>query len=211
MKRATVLLAIAVLLARPASSSAQNQIAVRGFADAGLTVFTATQSFRAILGKPSGPVFGGGVEVGVSKNLFFSLAASRFRRTGHRVFVFQDQVFQLDVADTITVTPLQLSAGYRFNRVGRFIPYAGGGIGWYRFREVAAHSTSADDVTNTHTGYHLLAGAETPVNKWLAAGVDAQWSSVPNAIGDAASSVSQLYDEHNLGGFTFRGRVIIGR
>jgi opacity protein-like surface antigen len=211
MKRATVLIAVAVLLAWPGASSAQTEIGIRGFADAGLTVFTAMQSFRAILGTPSGPVFGGGVEVDVTQKLFISLAASRFRRTGQRVFVFQDQVFKLDVADTITVTPLQLSAAYRFDRVGRFTPYAGGGMGWYRFGEVVAHSTSADDVTNTHLGYHVLAGAATPVHKWLGAAVDAQWSSVPNAIGDATSSVGKLYDEHNLGGFTFSARVIIGR
>ena len=102
MTRASTVAALLLLL--PASSRAQNQFSIRGFGDAGLTVFTATQSFKAILGKPSGPVFGGGVEAGLSKHLFVSLAASRFRRTGHRVFVFDDQVFNLNVADTITVT-----------------------------------------------------------------------------------------------------------
>ena len=209
MTRASIVLAL--LLALPAPSRAQNQFSIRGFGDAGLTVFTATQSFKAILGKPSGPVFGGGVEVGLPKHLFVSLGASRFRRTGHRVFVFEKQVFTLDVADTVTVTPLELTAGYRFRRSGFVIPYAGAGVGWHTYEETSAHSTAADDVKTTHTGYHVLAGAEVPVQKWLAAGVDAQWSAVPNAFGEAATSVASVYREHDLGGFTLRAKIIVGR
>jgi hypothetical protein len=197
---------------------AQNRISMRGFADAGLTVFTATQSFKAILGSPAGAVVGGGVEVGLARNVFLSLAASRFSRTGERVFVFQNQVFKLNVPDTITVTPLQLSAGYRFRgrpttgvtSPARFTPYAGGGIGWYRLSETSADSTS-DDETTTHAGYHVLAGVETPIRRWMAAAVEAQWASVPNAFGDSAASVARLYDEHDLGGFTLSVRIIVGQ
>lgn len=222
MNRAAVLIAMTILLVVPASASARNDVSLRGFADAGLTVFPASQSFKAILGTPAGPVFGGGVEIDVTKfstrgpaapakNFFFSFAASHFRRTGHRVFVFQNQVFKLDVSDTVTVTPVQFSFGYRFGRPGRLRPYAGGGVGWYRFGETSAHSTSADDASETHAGYHLLAGAEKPVHKWMAAAVDAQWSLVPHAIGDAATSVGKFYNEHGVGGFTFRARIVVGR
>ena len=197
---------------------AQNRIAIRGFADAGLTIFTATQSFDAILGTPAGAVFGGGVEVGLTRNVFLSLAASRFRRTGQRVFVFQNEVFKLNEPDTITVTPLQLSAAYRFQgrpnpatRPARFTPYAGGGIGWYRLSETSPHSTSDEDVTTTHAGYHVLAGVETPFRRWMAAAVDAQWARVPNAFGDSAASVASLYDEHDLGGFSLTVRIILGQ
>ena len=221
MNRAAVLVAITILLTLPASSSARNDVFLRGFADAGLTVFPASQSFGAILGTPAGPVVGGGVEIDVTKfsvrgpavppkNFFFSLGASHFRRTGHRVFVFQNQVFKLNVSDTVTVTPLQFSFGYRLGRPGRLRPYAGGGIGWYRFGETSADSTSGDNASETHTGYHLLAGAEKPVHKWMAAAVDAQWSLVPHAIGDAATSVGRFYNERGLGGFTVRARIIVG-
>jgi opacity protein-like surface antigen len=90
-------------------------------------------------------------------------------------------------------------------------PYAGGGIGWYRFGETSAHSTAGDDVTETHAGYHLLAGAEVPVQNWVGAAFDAQWSSVPHAIGASTTSVAGVYNEHNLGGFTLTARIIIGR
>src|SRR6266576_3581207 len=116
MTRASIIAALVLLL--PASSRAQNQISIRGFGD--------------------------GVEAGLSKHLFLSLAASRFRRTGHRVFVFEDQVFNLNVADTITITPLELTGGYRFRSRGLIVPYAGIGVGWLKYEETSAHSTPAE-------------------------------------------------------------------
>lgn len=213
MNRGVLAYAVALLLASATPSLAQTGVTLRGFGDAGVTVFNAAQSFKAIVGSAAGPVFGGGVDIGVTRNVFVSVAASRFRRTGQRVFVFQNQVYKLGVSDTISLTPLQVSAGYRFRgrRPGRFIPYAGGGVGWYRFTESAEHSTDADDEKTTNTGYHLLAGLETPIRRWAAAAVDAQWAAVPNSIGESATSVSNLYDEHDLGGFTLRVRIIVGR
>jgi outer membrane protein with beta-barrel domain len=220
MNRPALAGAVAFLLASAVPCQAQNNgISMRGFADAGLTIFTASQSFKAILGSPAGAVFGGGVEVGLTRNLFLSVGASRFSRTGQRVFVFQNQVFKLNESDTITVTPFQLSVGYRFlgrrrarpTRPARFTPYAGGGVGWYRFSETSPHATDADEAKMTNAGYHVLAGAETPIRRWMAAAIDAQWAIVPNALGDSASSVARLYDEHDLGGFTLSVRIIVGR
>jgi hypothetical protein len=45
----------------------------------------------------------------------------------------------------------------------------------------------------------------------MAAAVDAQWAGVPNAFGDSPASVARLYDEHDLGGFTLRVRIIVGQ
>jgi opacity protein-like surface antigen len=219
MNRGAFASAVLFLLASAVPCRAQNDISMRGFADAGLTIFTASQSFKAILGSPAGAVFGGGLQVGLTRNVFVSVGASRFSRTGQRVFVFQDQVFKLNESDTITVTPFQLSAGYRFvgrrparvTRPSRYTPYVGGGIGWYRFSESSAHSTADEDDKTTNAGYQLLAGVEMPVRRWMAAAVDAQWSFVPNAFGDSATSVATLYDEHNLGGFTLSVRIIVGQ
>jgi len=210
VKRAALLVALSVLLT-PTPSRAQGQVSFRGFGDAGLTVFTATKSFKAILDKSSGPVFGGGIQVGFPSNLFVSLGASRFHRTGRRVFVFNNEVFPLAVDDTITVTPLDLTAGYRFGRRGTLVPYAGGGVSWVKFEETSAHSTEADDVKTTHVGFHVAGGVEIPLGRLIGAGVDATWSAVPNGLGDEPSSVAHLYDEHDLGGFTLRARIILGR
>jgi opacity protein-like surface antigen len=204
MTRPAFVLALLILV--PASSHAQ--VAVRVFGDAGVTVFTATQSFKAILGKPSGGVFGGGIEID-KQQWFVTLAARRFHRSGHRVFVFNNEVFPLNVEDTITVTPLDLTAGYRFRWHG-LVPYAGGGIGWHRFEETSEHATDQENVKKTYTGYHVAGGVEKPLRRWLAAAADAEWATVPNALGDSTTGVAKVYDEHNLGGLTLRARVVVG-
>jgi hypothetical protein len=198
---------LAVVMLVPAAARAQ--VTARVFADAGVTVFAATQSFKAVLGRPSGAVFGGGVEID-NRQWFLTLGVRRFHRSGHRVFVFNNQVFPLNVKDTITVTPLDLTVGRRFRWRG-IIPYAGGGIGWHRYDETSDHATDEEDVSKSYTGYHVLGGAEKAIHRWLAAAVEAQWAGVPNAFGESTTSVSQVYGEHNLGGFTLSGRIIVGR
>jgi opacity protein-like surface antigen len=197
------------------------QLTFRGFGDAGVTVLSATQSFKAILGRPDGPLFGGGVELGLSTHLFVSVAASRFRRTGHRVFAFQGQVFDLNEPATITITPLEITLGYRHTRLAqpgaraaapaKLIPYFGGGVGFHKYTETSAHSTDADEVHARFTGYHVLGGLEIPVQKWMALAAEAQFASVPNALGKDPNGVSSVYNEHDLGGFTFRMKVAVGR
>ena len=205
MRRAPLVLCLLLLL--PAAASAQ--ISVRGFADAGFMTFTATDSFKAILGKSSGPLYGGGIEFG-EKQFYLSLGARRFSREGHRVFVFENQVFPLNVHDRITVTPVDLTFGYRFRSHG-LVPFAGGGVSWSRFTETSDHATDDENVKHTYTGGHVMGGAEVPLQSWLAAAVDAQWSSVPDDFDESATSVAKLYDEHDLGGFTIRARIIFGR
>ena len=198
-----------VLLVLMTPVPAHAQVAVRAFADAGFTTFTATQSFKAVLGTPSGFVYGGGLEVTDSR-YFVAVSAQRFSHKGHRVFVFQDQVFPLNVNDTVSVTPLDLTVGYRL-RFRRVVPYVGGGIGWYRYQERSEPATAAEDIRQTSTGYHLLAGAEVPLHRWLGVGVDAQWATVPNALGGSSTGVAQAYGEHDLGGFTVRTKIVVGR
>lgn len=215
------LLVVTLLIALPCAASAQarrpapppaapDRLTIKGFGHAGFTVFQASKSFKAIFGQANGPLFGGGVEVGFPNHFFVSVAASRFRRTGHRVFVFEGQVFELNVPATVTITPLELTGGYRFGSSG-LRPYLGGGIGWHKYEETSGNSTDADDLHSTHVGYHGLGGIELPIGKWLATAIEGQYSSVPNALGENPSAVSSVYNEHNLGGFTVRAKLIFGR
>ncbi len=202
-------------------SSTTPQLTFRGFGDVGVTVFSATQSFKAILGRPAGPLFGGGLELGLPKHLFLSVGASRFRRTGHRVFAFQGKVFDLNEPATITITPLEITAGYRYTGPAqpatrtaahaKLIPYVGGGVGWHKYTETSAHSTDADDAHATFTGYQVVGGLEMPLQKWMALAAEAQFASVPNALGQDPNGVSSVYNEHDLGGFTVRVKVVVGR
>src|SRR5688572_2228182 len=143
-------------------------IAVRGFFDVGATIFTAKDSFEAILGSSSGTVYGGGGEVVLRQGWFFGGRVARFENDGQRVFVSGGEVFDLGIDTTITITPIELTGGYRLNAPGRrVIPYAGGGIGTYRYREESEFAAGDDDVDESFTSYHVLGGAEFRITRWL--------------------------------------------
>jgi opacity protein-like surface antigen len=193
-----------------ASNPASAQI--RGFADVGSTTFAATESFETILGTATGVVFGGGIEVMLPKNIFASVRASRFRKTGERVFVTEGgERFGLGIPATITVTPIEFTGGYRFDRGWRVVPYAGGGFGRHRLRETSEFATDEENVEESFNGYHVLGGAEFRVAQWIGAAGELQWATVPDALGQDPNGVSNHFDETNLGGLTFRAKFVIGR
>jgi opacity protein-like surface antigen len=191
-------------------SSAEAQVRLRGFADAGSTTFTAQKSFAAVLGSDKGPVFGGGIEV-VERNVFLNLRASRFRKTGERVFVFEGEEFPLGIAETITVAPLQLNGGYRFDFGSWVVPYAGAGAGWYKLTDTSEFAAESENFKETYKGYQITGGAEFRLARWLGAAAEAEWSRVPDALGDDDNSVAREFEETDLGGTTFRVRIVIGR
>jgi len=68
--------------------------------------------------------------------MFVEGGIDMFRRTGQRVFVVGDTVFDLGVKDTLTLLPVSATIGYRFK--GRTAaPFVGGGIGQYLSQEKA--------------------------------------------------------------------------
>jgi opacity protein-like surface antigen len=206
-RRRRLFLWLVLAVAYPGVAQAQ----IRGFVDVGATRFAATESFEAIVGSASGPVFGGGVEVALPHGLFASLRASRFRKNGHRVFLFEGRQFDLDIDTTVTVTPLQFSAGYRFTRVGPVVPYGGAGVGWHRYKESSAFATETEDVDQGFTGYHILGGTELRLTRFVAVAAEAEWAAVPDALGNDRNGVSASFDEHDLGGFTVRLKGVVGR
>jgi opacity protein-like surface antigen len=182
---------------------------LRGFGDAGATTFTAKESFRAILGSETGPVFGGGVEA-VDRNFFLNVRASRFRETGQRVFLFEGEQFDLGIPTTITLTPVELTFGYRLPFWTRLVPYAGGGVGWHGFEETSEFAAAEENVEDRFTGYHVLGGAEVRLARWMGVAGELQWTTVPDAIGGDPNSVSNAFSESDLGGTTFRVKIIVG-
>ena len=201
---------VAVAQRRPATT--RRPFTVRGFGDFGSTWFNASRSFETILGSSSGLVFGGGGEVVLPQNIFIGVRASRFRGTGQRAFLFDGEPFDLGIDTTVTVRPLEFTGGYRFVApASRVIPYAGGGIGWHRYEETSDFSSDADNVDETFRGYHVMGGAEVRIRRWLGVAGEAQFTTVPDALGTNATGVSSTFGETNLGGATFRAKVVIGR
>jgi len=103
-----------------------------------------------------------------------------------------------------------LTGGYRFRvRTSRIIPYAGGGIGVYGYRETSEFSTAAENVDVSHHGFVMLGGAEFRVSRWIAVAGDAQYTRVPGILGQGG--LSKDVNEDNLGGVAARLRVMVGR
>jgi len=167
-RRCSRLVLAALALAAPAIAAAQPaekpfRIAVYG--TAGVFNATATDSFDAILGTTSGTDVGAGAQLalqtGKLRGLFVQVDASRFEETGERVFIHNREVFPLGIPLTIGLTPIEVSAGYRFNparRVrggvvrSRFAVFAGGGVGSVGYREL----DDADVVNERFTAYHVM-------------------------------------------------------
>jgi len=99
----------------PAPAASGPAIGLFGFGHWGYTAFAASESFEAVLGSSSGPVWGGGVMVAFAGGRFFAqVSAERFSADGERVFVSEGEVFPLGIPLTVEVTPLEFTAGYRF-------------------------------------------------------------------------------------------------
>jgi len=203
---------LAALLLSWASGADAQSLEVHGFVDVGAMRFSASDAFEAVLGSPVGVVCGGGGGVVLPQQIFIDVRASRFKKDGQRVVVNEGEVFPLGITNTVTITPLEVSAGYRFGRPADTVhPYAGGGISWYHYQETDEFAMSGDSVDETYNGFHLLGGAEWRVSKWLGIAGEAAWARVPNALGQNPGTVGAAFDETDLGGVTFRARVVIGR
>ena len=177
-----------------------------GFGQFGYARFAAQRSFEAVMGTGGGGLYGGGAQVRVGR-LFVGASAERFTKTGSRVFVLDQEVFTLGVPDTVTLTPLEVTAGWRFVHE-RTTPYIGGGIGRVWYREASDFTDASEAVEGQYRSYHLLGGVEFREG-WVATAFEVQYSRVPNAIG--LGGVSAAFQESDLGGLTMRVKVLVGR
>lgn len=195
-------------VSRPAS---EPNISVRAVVEAGARTFAASESFDAVLGTHSGPIFGAGAEVLIGRKLFASFAVTRFQKDGERVVVANGQAFQNGIATTIKIVPIEISGGWRFTAPRRtVIPYLGGGVAWHKYKETSEFAVSGEDVEFTKMGYQLLGGAEWRASRWFGVAGEAAWMGVPNAF-TASTGAAAAFGESDLGGAVFRVKAVIGR
>jgi hypothetical protein len=209
----------AVLVALPASAQSASaatapseppEAAFRGFFVATQQSFAASTTFDATFGKSSQPFFGGGISVTTPSGVFVEFGITRFSKTGQRAFVNNGQAFPLGIPLTATITPLELSVGYRFGATKwRVIPYAAGGFGRYNYKEESGFAGDGDNLDTHHVGYLLNGGVEVRLQKWIGVAVDGQYTHVPGILGEGG--ISQDAGETDLGGVAFRFKVIVGR
>lgn len=185
--------------------------AIRLFGDAGIDRLAATRSFTAVFGQDSGPVFGGGAEVVLKSGWFVRVGVWRFKEQGERALRLENQTFGLGIPLTVTIVPVEASAGYRF-RVGRrrmLVPYVGGGVSSHSYKETSSFAVGEENVKERYTGYQVLGGLEYRLHRFVGVAGEVQYTSVPDALG--AGGLSAEFDEKNLGGLIVRARILFGR
>lgn len=181
---------------------------VRGYGEGAYQWFTAADSFKAILDTSSGVFYGGGAQVHFGP-VYVDVGVSRFAKSGERAFVFEGDVFRLGIPDRITMTPLVVTAGYRFAMRDRIVPYLGGGVGSLKFDETSDFADPDENVSERFTSYHGVAGMEYAVSRWLFVAGEVRYASVPDALG--APGIAADFDESNLGGVSVAVKVLVGR
>jgi hypothetical protein len=195
----------------PRTPRPPDRFAVRGYGMAGIHWFTASQTFKAVTDSGSGPVYGGGLRVHIPGGAYVDVGAWRYSADGERVFVATNrEVFTLGIPATVTVTPLEVTAGWRFpNLLGRVSPHIGVGYTSLAYEETGDFAQGGDDASERYGGYHVAAGAEVRLHRWVGLIAEGAFTSVKDGFGDAGAS--KAFGEDNLGGTSLRLKLVIGR
>jgi len=206
-----IMLVAALAIASPAAAQNPPVVSIRPFVMATAQSFAASDTFDASFGKTVFPFFGAGVQVVVNGGFFVELGISRFRQTGERAFLSNGTPFRLGIPLTATVTPLELTGGYRFKlrEYPRVRPYVAAGFGTYAYQETSSFAEAGEDVDTTHSGFVMNGGAEFRVHRWVGLAVDVQYSHVPGILG--TGGLSQQAGESDLGGVAARLKLVVGR
>jgi hypothetical protein len=220
-RRSPIVLALLLLVTTAVSAAAQTRasrpstsrsVQIGGYAMVGNFSFAASESFDAILGTSSGPIFGGGATVGLPLGgLFVDIGAWQFSDSGERALVLDGQVIPLGIPLDVTIVPIEISAGWKFRirQLPKLVPYVAGGYTSFGYQETSSFSGSGEDVDDRFGGYHLRGGAEFKILRWLGVAGEFAWTTVPDAIGEGG--VSKTFKEDDLGGTSFRARITVGR
>jgi len=213
MMRTRVVLGVLALLITTAPVFAQTTgegIGGRVFAWGDWQQMTAKDSFDAVTGASTMSGAGGGAEVHrLWRNVFVRGSVSSLKAEGERVFVFDGTVFPLGIPLEITMTPIELSAGWRFNPIGgRLVPYVGGGALWMKYRETSDGDVGSERVSETYTGAVVFGGIDVSVWRFVSAGAEVAWRTAK--VKDPTGSL-EAFGEDDLGGVSVRVMVSIGR
>jgi len=188
---------------RPARPKQPVGFRLFGLVDANF--MAAKNTFDATVGSSMLVGFGGGADItNLWRGLFVRGGVSFMSADGERVAIAGDEVFPLGIDLNVSMTPIEIGAGWRVptGRRQQVTPYIGGGLLLLGYSESGEFSSTGDDSDESFTGYFVMGGIDFSVGRRFSVGFEGQYRIVPNAIGDGG--VSEVFGEDNLGGFTFR-------
>ncbi len=206
-----VFLLLGLTLAAPAAAQDEPSLSIRPFFLVTDQSFAAVDTFDAAFGKTYFPFFGGGGQVVFKGTYFVEITASRFQENGERAYFSGGKAFKLGIPLTATITPIEVTGGYRFRlpTLPRVRPYVAAGFGSYGYQETSSFADAGDNVDTRHAGFVVNGGAEFRLHRWIGVGVDVQYTHVPGILG--TGGVSQQTGESDLGGVAARFKAIVGR
>ena len=191
----------------PVTGQDADGFSARGVASVMGQQFAAKTTFDAVFGESYERFFGGGVLL-AERGVFLEFAFSRFKKTGQRAFLFNGQVYPLGIPTTVTVSPFEVTGGYRFRRQSAIVPYAGVGIGSYGYTETSSFADTGEDVDLRHNGFLVVGGVEFRVHRLIGIAADVQHTHIPGILGTAG--LSKDAGENDLGGTSVHAKIIVG-
>ena len=199
------LLAAVALLAATALPSAAGELAIEG--QVGYFGMNAESSAKALFGSSGGVTFGGAVRYDVWRDVFVSAGVRTFSKEGERVFLTSPgaPIQKLGFPLSVRLTPILLSAGYRYSGWKWVAPYVSVGAAITSYSETSDVAGQSFDQDLTKTGFVGAVGLETARGR-LRGGVELGYSTVSSAIGVAG--ISQVYGEDDIGGFHVIGKLM---
>ena len=229
MKAATTAILLALGFASPAAQTptrpparpaprrvlpplpAEPPISFRPYVMGSESAFAAVETFKAVFGKSYAPFFGGGLQVAFNGKYYVEVGASRFQQTGERVFRANGQNFGLGIPLTARITPLEITAGYRFRprSMPRLRPYMGAGFTSYAYEERSDFDQAGEGLKTRHSGLVGVGGVEFRVHKYVGISADGAVAHVTGILGQGG--ISKDIGESDLGGISARIRLIVGR
>ena len=207
--KATLILLCGLALAAPASAQDEPRLSIRPFVMGIAESFTAADTFDAVFEKHTQSLFGGGVQVVLWDRFVAEVGASRLRMNGERAFHSGDQSFRLGIPLTATITPVEVTGGYRLPLWEHARPYVAAGVVSYGYKETSDFADPGENVDTRKSGFVFNGGFEFRLHRWIGASAEVQFSRVKRILG--TGGISQQVGEDDLGGVAARFKVIVGR
>jgi hypothetical protein len=190
---------------RGAMRSRREPMGLRLFGYVDIESELAKKSFKAVTGSSILIGYGAGLELThLAGPLFLRFAYGQASRSGERVIVFDNDVFSTGIPITVKKTPLEIGVGFSGDRVEHSVaPFFGGGLLLLKYQETTTEfADPTDNTSQTFTGFNVFAGLDLSMSRHFSIGVEGQYRTVQNAIGE--TGVSATYGEKDLGGFGAR-------
>jgi opacity protein-like surface antigen len=182
----------------------RRSIGVQGIGAVGVNWLAATKSLEATGLDKRSTEFGGGVQVSdVWRDLFGQVTVAQMSSTGERVFVDPSGTpFPLGIPLSMKARYIDVGVGWKSSAMGSasfpVVPYVSGGIGRVLYRESSPFAEPGEDVDISSGSYHVQAGVEVRIVKFLAVSGDFRYRWVPDLLGKGGASAA--FGESEFGG-----------